>query len=132
MAEEMKQPLTLKQYGSVEEVLLDEDLAGLGDAYVNFVYSLAVSQRTRRPTGAKVNNRVLAEAVKRSGLRRLLPHRVDRHARGNAAESLIVFAWLSDLVSFEECVERLADADDATEAFAGLLRVILERLGEAV
>ena len=126
----MKQSLTLKRYGSVEEILLDENLAGLGDAYVNFIYSLAVSQRSRRPAGAKVNNRVLAEAVKRSGLRKLLPHRVDRHARGNAAEALIVFAWLSDLVSFEECVETLAGTEDATEAFAGLLHVILERLGE--
>jgi len=130
MAGEMKQTLTLKRYDSVEEVLLDEDLAGLGDAYVNLIYSLAVSQRSRRPTGAKVNNRVLAEAVKRCGLRRLLPHRVDRHARGNAAEALIVFAWLSDHVSFEECVEKLARTDDAAEAFAGLLHVILERLGE--
>jgi len=131
MAREMKQPLTLKRYGSVEEVLLDEDLAGLGDAYVNFIYSLAVSQKSRCPTGAKVNNRVLAEAVKRSGLRRLLPHRVDRQARGNAAEALIVFAWLSDLVGFEECVEKLVENEDATEAFAGLLHIILERLGEA-
>jgi len=126
----MKQPLTLKRYSSVEEVLLDEDLAGLGDAYVNFVYSLAVSQRSRRPTGAKVNNRILAEAVKKSGLRRLLPHRVDRQAQGNAAEALIVFAWLSDLASFEECVETLAKTKDATEGFAGLLHVVLERLGE--
>jgi len=126
----MKQTSTLKRYGSVREVLLDEDLAGLGDAYVNFVYSLAVSQRSRRPAGAKVNNRVLAEAVRRSGLRRLLPHRVDRHARGNAAEALIVFAWLSDLVSLEECVKTLAETEDAAEAFTGLLHVILERLGE--
>jgi len=130
MAEEMKRSLTLKRYSGVEEVLLDGDLAGLGDAYVNFVYSLAVSQRSRRPTGAKVDNRVLAEAVKRSGLRKLLPHRVDRHARGNAAEALLVFAWLSDTVSFEECVEKLAETEEATEAFANLLHVILERLGE--
>jgi len=126
----MKEPLTLKRYSSVEEVLLDEDLAGLGDAYVNFVYSLAVSRRSRRPSGAKVNNKVLAEAVKKSGVRRLLPHRVDRHARGNAAEALIVFAWLSDLMSFEECVGVLARTEDATEAFTSLLHVILERLGE--
>jgi len=127
----MKQTLTLKRYDSVEEVLLDGELAGLGDAYVNFVYSLAVSQRSRRPTGAKVNNKVLAEAVKRSGLRRLLPHRVDRQARGNAAEALMVFAWLSDLVGFEECIETLARTADATEAFTHLLHVILKRLGEA-
>jgi len=127
----MRQTSTLRRYGSVREVLLDEDLAGLGDAYVNFIYSLAVSRRSKRPTGAKVNNRVLAEAVRRSGLRRLLPHRVDRHARGDAAEALMVFAWLSDLVGFEECVEKLAETEDATEAFAGLLHVILKRLGEA-
>lgn len=126
----MKQTYTFRRYNSVKEVLLDADLAGLGDAYVNLIYSLAVSQRSQHPTGAKVNNRVLAEAVKRSGLRKLLPHRVDRHARGNAAEALIVFAWLSDLVSFEECIRRLTETEDATQAFADLLHVILERLGE--
>jgi len=119
---------TLKKYDNLTELLLDKDLASLGDSYVNFVYSLAMSQRQGHPTGAKVNNRVLASAVVASGLRRLLPRRIDRHARGNAAEALLVFAWLQDLLEMEECIKVLSEEDPA-DAFSSLLRKALDRLG---
>lgn len=120
---------TLRTYSSLEELLLDKDLAALGDSYVNFVYSLAMSQKCRRPTGAKVNNQVLARAVQKSGLRKFLPHRVDRHARGNAAEALLVFAWLQDMHDFEYCIKVLNREEDLAQAFATLLHDVLERLG---
>jgi hypothetical protein len=128
MAEEMNnyRP-TLKGYNSVEELLLDKDLASLGDSYVNFIYSLAMSQKYGHPAGAKVNNQILARAVEASGLRALLPHRVDRHARGNAAEALLVFAWLQDTLEMDECIKVLSKKD-SVEAFAILLRQILDRL----
>lgn len=127
----MKQKLVLKKYESIEEVLLDRELAGLGDTYVNFIYSLAMSQKSQRPVGAKVNNRILAEALKKSGLRKLLPHRIDRHIQGNAAEAIIVFAWLTDVLSFEDCLKTLRENDNVTEAFANLLRNIWRKLGAA-
>ncbi len=119
----------LRRYDSLEEILLDKELAALGDSYVNFVYSLAMTQKLKRPTGAKVNNQVLAEAVALSGLRKHLPHRVDRHARGNAAEALLVFAWLNDLLEMSECTKILVAEDNVAEAFAKLLKIILARLG---
>jgi len=129
MAEEMNNSTpTLKSYNSVEELLLDKDLAGLGDSYVNFIYSLAMSQKYGHPTGAKVNNQILTRAVEASGLRAWLPHRVDRHARGNAAEALLVFAWLQDTLEMDECVKVLSEKEPV-EAFAALLRQILNRLG---
>lgn len=120
---------TLRTYNSLEELLLDKDLAALGDSYVNFVYSLAISQKCGRPTGAKVNNQVLASAVQKSGLREFLPHRVDKHARGNAAEALLVFAWLQDMQEFEDCIKVLNNEEDLTQAFATLLHDVLEKLG---
>ena len=110
-------------------MLLDKGLAGLGDMYVNFVYSLALSRKFERPIGAKVNNRILAEAVKRSGLRKMLPRRIDRHAQGDAAEALIVFAWLQEAMSFEDCLKVIGEGDDPTDAFTELLREIGKRLG---
>ena len=118
----------LKEYKNLEEILLDKNLAGLGDAYVNLLYSLAASQRSGYPTVVKVNNRILAEAVRKSGLRKLLPRRIDRHVLGNAAEALIAFAWLADTVTFEESVEILSEKQDSVEAFTVLLREIWERL----
>lgn len=119
---------TLRIYHSLEELLLDKDLAGLGDAYVNFIYSLAMSQRHQRPIGVKVKNHVLATAVEKSGLRKLLPHRVDRHAKGNAAEAFLVFAWLENLVDLNDCVQMLSKEKESTEAFANLLREVLKKL----
>jgi len=130
MAEEMNHLApTLKSYNSLTELLLDKDLASLGDSYVNFVYSLAMSQKHGRPTGAKVNNEVLANAVETSGLRKLLPHRVDKHARGNAAEALLVFAWLQDMLEMEDCIKTLNEEEDPADAFATLLGKVLHKLG---
>lgn len=120
----------LKSYDSLQELLLDTDLAGLGDAYVNFVYSLAKSRKQGRPVGGKVNNQVLAVAVEESGLRDLLPHRVDKHARANAAEALLVYAWLQDLQEFDDCIEVINNEEDVARAFAILLRNILKHIDE--
>ncbi len=127
----MSKGAVLKKYKNLEEVLLDKDLAGLGDAYVNLLYSLVVSQRSGHPKGAKVNNRILAEAIRKAGLRKLLPSRIDRHVLGNAAEALIAFAWLADTVTFEDSLKILSENDDAVEAFAVLLREILKRIGNS-
>ncbi len=130
MANEMTRSVpTLKNYDSLQELMLDKDLASLGDAYVNFVYSLAMSQKHGHPMGAKVNNQVLADAVEKSGVRKLLPHRVDKHMRGNAAEALLVFAWLQDIHEFEDCIQTLSKEDNLAEAFAVLLHDVLEKLG---
>jgi len=130
MAEEMTDSTpTLKSYNSIEEILLDKDLASLGDSYVNFVYSLAMSKKCGRPTGAKVNNRILATAVDASGLRKFLPRRVDRHNRGNAAEALLVLAWLQDLLEMEDCIKVLTEKEDVAKAFATLLRQVMNKLG---
>ena len=72
---------------TLEEVLLDKSLASLGDAFVNFVYSFALSEKTGKPIGVKVQSRILAEAIKNSGLREYLPSRTDRHSQGNADHS---------------------------------------------
>jgi hypothetical protein len=131
MAKKMSKGYFLREYKNLEEVLLDKDLAGLGDAYVNFLYSLVVSQKSGHPKSAKVNNRILAEAVRKAGLRELLPRRIDRHVLGDAAEALIVFAWLDDTVTFEDSLKILGEKNDAVEAFTALLHEILERLDKS-
>jgi len=129
MAEGAKADQILKRYTSLQEILLDKDLAKLGDAYVNFVFSLALSQRLQRPMGAKVNNQILAKAIKSAGLRGVLPRRIDRHTQGNAAEALMVYAWLQKALSLEDCLKVLREIEDPSEAFAKLLQKIGKRLG---
>jgi len=113
----------------VEELLRDRGLAGFGDSLVNFLYSLAATRKYGRPMGLKVGNRALAEAVRRSKFRELLPRRVDRKTMGDYAEALIAYAWLRRLVTTDSCVEILAEnVDSPVDAFTDLLKTVMEAL----
>ena len=111
----------LQQHQSLGDVLMDHKLAKLGDAYVNFLYSLAVSKKLGEPTGIKVKGRLLADAFRKADLRKLLPSRVDRHKQADAAEALIVYAWILDLVTMKEGLKILETPEDSVEAFSNLL-----------
>jgi len=116
------------KHESLRAVLLDHDLAALGDAYVNFVYSLALSEKQCKPVGRKVDSSVLAAAIRKAGLRASLPSRTDRHKQADAAEALIVYAWLNNIVSLDEAVQALGEEESLEEAFYVLLRAIVEKL----
>jgi hypothetical protein len=118
----------IQQHESLSEVLMDQKLAKLGDAYVNFLYSLAVSKKTGEPAGIKVKGRLLADAFKKAGLRKLLPSRVDRHKQADAAEALIVYAWVRGSMTMEEGLEILEQNEDSVEAFSRLLLTAKMRL----
>ena len=121
---ENKQALPfLKSYDNLSQVLVDKQLASLGDAYVNLVYSLALSKRKRRPYGAKVKGTTIAEALRKAGLRTLLPSRIDRHTISDAAEAIVVYAWLHNLLTLEDSVQTIAEADMPEN---GLTQLILK------
>jgi len=42
---------------------------------------------------------------------------------------LLVFAWLGDLLEFEDCTRVLSREEDIAQAFASLLRDVLRKLG---
>jgi len=118
----------IPRYTDLREVLMDQKLAALGDAYANFVYSVALSKRKGEPTGAKVDSRLLAEALKKAGLRKLLPSRIDRHKQADAAEALIVYAWIQGSMTMEEGVSILEQGEDMVEAFCSLLLTAKRKL----
>lgn len=113
---------------TVNAVLTDVDLAKLGDAYTNLVYSLYLSIRTGKPTGRKTEGNILSEALKQAGLKLFLPSRMDRHGLADAAESLLVHVWLTGLMTLGESVSLMAKHRDAVDAFDSLLSVALKRL----
>jgi len=128
----------LGDYSGIREILLDRDLAKLGDAYVNLVYSLAESCRLGRGSNLRASSKVLAQALKRAGLRGLLPKRTTTHDQADAVEALIAYAWLTNTLMFDECVSILSrpvdnsDTDgDEAEPFARLANEIIRRLAEA-
>jgi hypothetical protein len=123
LKETNRQPSFLKSYSNLSEVLTDKQLASLGDAYINFVYSLALSRRKGKPDGAKVKGTVLAEALRKAGLRKLLPSRIDKHVLSDAAEALLVYAWLKNLLTLEDSVETIAENSDLE---SGLTQMMLK------
>jgi len=125
--EEKKFP-SVSMYESVADILVDHELAALGDAYVNFVYSLALSRKRGKPLGRKVDSATLASALRKAGVRKLLPSRTDRHKQADAAEALIVYAWLSGVITFEETVNIVENEETGEDAFSLLLKAILDKL----
>ena len=111
----------IQNHENLSEILLDHKLAKLGDAYVNFLYSLALSKMNGEATGVKVKGRLLADAFKNADLRKFLPSRVDRHKQADAAEALIVYPWIKGSMTLEEGLEILESTEDSVEAFTNLL-----------
>ena len=118
----------IPKYESLTEVLMDQKLAKLGDAYVNFLHSLALSKKKGEPTGTKVQGRLLADAFKKAGLRKFLPSRIDRHKQADAAEALIVYAWTRGSMTMEEALEIIEQNEDTVEAFSVLLLTAKNRI----
>ncbi len=127
MGKNIKMALFIKTCSNVTDVLTDHGLASLGDTYVNFVYSLALSKRKQKPLGTKVKGDVLAEALRKAGLREQLPSGMTRHLLADASEALIVYAWLHDYITLGESVAILENADDPVEGFSQLLATIRRR-----
>ena len=111
------------------QILLDQKLARLGDAFVNFVYSLALTRSTGEPVGIKVSDKVLARAAQEAGIRQLLPKRTTRDDVSNAVESLIVYVWLQKQMTIDEISSILeAQGDQPYDSFKVLLKKILSEL----
>ncbi len=114
----------------VRVILLDKNLARLGDAFINFVFSLAITEVENCPTGIKVSDKILAEAARKSGLRKILPNRADRGLIANAVEALTVYVWLKRLIMLDESVNILkASIRDPAQAISNLVSEAIERIG---
>jgi hypothetical protein len=115
----------------IRQVVRDKKLASLGDAFVNFVYSLALSKVKGKPQAVKVSDRILAEAFRLAELRKYLGTRVSRKELANASESLLFEAYDRKLLTIDESVGKIAENPDGPEAgLSELLRVAAERLSE--
>lgn len=112
----------------LNQVLSDHSLASFGDSFVNLVYSLAISNKKARPIGIKVKGSLLAAALRKAGLRRELPSRMSTHTLADAAEALLVYAWLSNCISLEESAEIIMEQKDPVEGVARLLTVAKGRI----
>lgn len=118
----------ISEHRTLRQILMDHKLAALGDAYVNFLFSLAESEKSHEPVGARVDNNRLAAALRKAGLRKILPSRTSRHEQADAAEALIVYAWIRNVMPIEEAVNVLERCEDESQAFCSLILTAKEKL----
>lgn len=64
---------------------------------------------------------MLAEALRRVGLREFLPSRMTRHKLSDAAEAILVYSWLRNFVTLEESVLIMVNAEDIVEGLSQML-----------
>ena len=111
------------------KILTNAGLAQFGDSLLNFAYSIALTETTGRPRGTKVQDRILADAAARAGLRKCLPKRVDRGDVANSLEALLGHVWLRKMITLEEIVSCLKTENlDPGENFSVLAEVALSKL----
>ena len=114
--------------GLLKRILTDKGLAKLGDAYVNFVYSLVLTEIEGKPTGIKVSDRILADAAKKSGLKDLLAKRTRRDDIANAVEALIVYVWREEFMRTEEAIDILKKNPNPCIGFTDLILEATKRV----
>ncbi|WP_455367860.1 ribonuclease III family protein [[Eubacterium] cellulosolvens] len=113
------------------DIVQDKNLAKLGDSYLNFLYSYTLSHITSTPTGKRVSDHLLANVARRTGLRQHLPHRSSRGEIADSVESLIVYAWLKNIMSFDTMFIYLIKASQSfEEALTNLVKNLLKKVGE--
>lgn len=114
---------------SLKAILTDTGLAQLGDALLNFAFSMALTEKNGRPTGTRVLDKTLAEAAVRAGLREYLPRRVNRGDVANSLEALLGFVWIEKLITLDEVVVYLkAETPRTSTNFVELARLALGRV----
>jgi len=117
---------------TIRHVVNDKQLASLGDAFVNFIYSLALTKIHGRPQATKVSDRILSEAFRLADLREYLGTRRSRKDLANAAESLLIEAYTKQLISIDESVDTLIQNPDGIEAgLSNLLKLAADRIIKA-
>ena len=111
------------------KILGDTGLAQFGDSLLNFAYSIALTETTGRPRGTKIQDKILADAAAKAGLRKLLPRRVSRGDVANSLEALLGHVWLQKMITLEEIVVCLKTENlDPSKNFSALVEIALSKL----
>jgi ribonuclease III-like protein len=113
----------------IGRILTNTGLAQFGDSLLNFAYSIALTETTGRPRGIKVQDKILADAAAKAGLRKRLPRRVARGDVANSLEALLGHVWLRKMITLEEIVSCLKLKNlDPSNNFSVLAEVALSKL----
>jgi hypothetical protein len=57
-----------------------------------------------------------------------LPSRIDKHVLSDAAEALLVYAWLNNFITIEQSIEVLEKTENSDDGLARLLLMVKEKV----
>ncbi|NHJ40486.1 MAG: hypothetical protein FK731_10680 [Asgard group archaeon] len=125
-------------------IMRDQSLAKFGDTLANFLYSLAKTRSLNKPIGMRVFDKALAETIRQTGLRELMPSSISSGKLGDGVEALIGYVYLNNVMSLEEMLniltiyfdkldkktleDRVSDRQIMTESFSLLINEIVIKL----
>ena len=113
----------------IGRILTNTGLAQFGDSLLNFAYSVALTETTGRPRGIKVQDKILADAAAKAGLRKRLSRRVGRGDVANSLEALLGHVWLQKMITLQEIVSCLKLENlDPSKNFSVLADLALAKL----
>jgi hypothetical protein len=95
---------------SLTKFIAHKEYAKLGDALVNFIYSLAKSLATTQTTGTKVSDSILTQAYKNSLWfeQKTLMIKGNKGKIADGIEALILYFWVAKNLSLNELIEPLS------------------------
>jgi len=105
--EELTQLPPLQHIRSMKDIGINKPLAKFGDSVTNFVFSLAKSMILGQFDQRKVSKKVLAQALKDSGLKPYARTRSDAHALADTAEAFIGYMYAAHSWSVESMAQIL-------------------------
>ena len=119
----------MSQPSRIQQIARDKQLASLGDAYVNLVYSVALTTLRGYPQGTKVSDRILASALREAGLRDILGTRVTKKDLANASEALLAEAYRKGYLNLEESVQIITQhSENPPSGLSQLLKLAAEKI----
>ncbi len=126
---------------NIQTVTTSKGLAQLGDAFINFLYSLSRSIAHKQASGCKVSDAILSNAYRASLLKKKVLLKGDRDKIGDGVEAIIIWAWIQNYFTMKEILyiitshlssipldERNIEKTAASDAFRNLLNELVRRL----
>jgi hypothetical protein len=85
-------------------IMRNHSLAKFGDTLTNFLYSNAKTQVLEKPVGTSVLDKALAEVLRKTGLRSVMPSSSSAGILGDGIEALIGYVYLEEIMTIDEMV----------------------------
>jgi hypothetical protein len=83
-------------------IMRNHSLAKYGDTLTNFLYSDAKTRVIGKPVGTSVLDKALAEVLRKTGLRSIMPSSSSAGTLGDGIEALIGHVFLEKIMTLEE------------------------------